>query len=235
MQYLQPKITYPLPCSSLSQKQCQYVQAPALTALLPKLHVNRHTAHVILFGEYRYSGLGIPDLYTDQGYGQLKLLIGHLKLGDEIGQLILIAISHLQLHICSRSPFFVCPYPLYAKWVENNWLTSIWKHMHQLNIKGEVEHHWTPKRARQQDVILMDEILKYNFTPTQIRQINYCRLFVLLSEITSADGRHILPSITEGRRTSHRSSKLHWPRQETPPEPAWSLWRIALDYISTNH
>ena len=111
MQYLRPKLNYPLPCSSLTHTQCRYVQAPALAVLLPKLHLNRHTSHVIIFGDLRYGGLSIPDLYTDQGYGQLKLLIGHLKLKDEIGELILIAISHLQLHIGSGSPFFLSPLP----------------------------------------------------------------------------------------------------------------------------
>lgn len=132
MHYLQPKLIYPLPCSSLTQKQCQHVQAPALAALIPKLHANGHIAHVIIFGEQRYGGLSLPNLYTDQGYGQLKLLIGHIKLGDNIGNLIFIAMSHLQLHMGSETPFFDCSYPTNSKWVEHNWLISIWKHLHQL-------------------------------------------------------------------------------------------------------
>lgn len=237
MQYLRPKIIYPLPCSSLTQKQCQYVQAPALAALIPKLHVNRHIAHVIIFGAHRYGGLSLPDLYTDQGYGQLKLLIGHIKLGDDIGKLILIAMSHLQLHIGSEFPFFTCSYPPYAKWIDQNWLASIWKHMHQLQIKVEVENHWTPRRARQNDVLLMDEFMKYNLTPSQLRMINYCRLYLqvlLLSDIATADGRFILPSIFQGSRAAHRTSSLHWPRQTAPPASAWNIWRLALGYIATN-
>ncbi len=113
--YLRPKLIYPLPCSSLTQIQCKHVQAPALAALISKLRLNRHMAHVIIFGDYRYGGLGLPDLYTDQGYGQLKMLIGHLKLEDEIGELILIAISHLQIHIGSGTPFFSLPYTSYVK------------------------------------------------------------------------------------------------------------------------
>jgi hypothetical protein len=83
------------------------------------------TSHAIIFGGSRYGGLGLPDLYTDQGYGQLKLLVGHLKLRDETGNLVLIAISHIQIHVGSGSKIFALPYPHYAKWVEQNWLTSI--------------------------------------------------------------------------------------------------------------
>ncbi len=120
----------------------------------------------------------LPDLYTDQGYGWLKFLIGHLKLGDEIGKLILIAISHLHLNIGAESPFFSCSYPPYAKWVEHNWLTNIWKHTNQLQITVDMESHWKPRCARQQDLVLMDEFMKYKFSLKQLGMINSCRLYL---------------------------------------------------------
>jgi hypothetical protein len=67
MQYLRPRLIYPLPCSYLTQQQCRHIQAPALAALLPKLHLNRHTAHVIIFGEHRYGGLSLPVLLDRKG------------------------------------------------------------------------------------------------------------------------------------------------------------------------
>jgi hypothetical protein len=33
--YLRPKLIYQLVCSYLTQKQCQFIQAPALADLLP--------------------------------------------------------------------------------------------------------------------------------------------------------------------------------------------------------
>lgn len=80
--------------------------------------MNRHTPHAIVFGEHKNGGICLPDLYTDQGFGQLKLLVGHLKLGDETDNLILIAISHLQIHVGSGTPFFALPYLHFAKWID---------------------------------------------------------------------------------------------------------------------
>lgn len=99
----------------------------------------------------------------------------------------------------------------------------------------EVERHWTEKKARQSDLFLMDVIIQYNFTPKQLQHINHCRLYlqvILLSDITSADGKHVLHTVQSGFRPKDRSSNLHWPRQEKPPEVAWDLWRTALDHIS---
>jgi hypothetical protein len=49
MQYIRPKITYPFSCVSLTEKQCWHIQAPVLTAILPKLHLNHHTPRAVLF------------------------------------------------------------------------------------------------------------------------------------------------------------------------------------------
>jgi hypothetical protein len=78
--------------------------------------------------------------------------------------------------------------------------------MHQLQIKVEVERHWTPQRARQYDVLQMDEFMKYNFTPSQLRTLNYCRIYLqvlLLSDITTADRGYLLSTILQGRRAAH--------------------------------
>lgn len=47
--YLHPCLIYPLPCSPLTQQQCRTIQAPVLSALLSKMHLNCHTLRAILF------------------------------------------------------------------------------------------------------------------------------------------------------------------------------------------
>ena len=236
--YLRPRLIYPLPCTSLTQQQCRKIQAPALAALLPKLHLNRHTSHHIIFGEHRYGGLALPDLYTDQGVGQLRLLIGHLVQGDEVGRLLLIAISHQQLTLGIGSPFFRLSYSAHAPWIAHNWLTSIWKHTSQLHITVEVENHWIPILPRTGDAFLMELFQRFNFNKKQLGILNRCRLYLqvlTLSDITSAAGNTILPTISQGKRPQHRRSSLTWPRQESPPPQDWHLWRVALNHVSRNN
>jgi hypothetical protein len=112
--YLRPKLTYPLPCCTLTPEQCRYIQAPALAALLPKLHLNRRTPQAILFAGPRYGGLNLPNLYTDQSIGQLTYLLGHLRLNDNIAKQIKCNLSHLQLQVGSSTPLFNLHYPKYS-------------------------------------------------------------------------------------------------------------------------
>jgi hypothetical protein len=127
MLYLWPRLTYPLPCTSLAEKQCRYIQTPAIAALLPKLHLNRHTSHALVFGDYKYGGIGLPAMYADQGFQQLKYLLGHLQLQDDVGKLILIHLSKYQLTLGINQPFLLAPFSHYAKFVDNYWLSSMWQ------------------------------------------------------------------------------------------------------------
>lgn len=77
-----------------------------MAGLLPKLHLNRHSPRCVLFTSSKYGGLSLPDTVVNQGVGQLTLLIGHLKLNDDTGDLIQSFVTHLQLHIGSATPVF---------------------------------------------------------------------------------------------------------------------------------
>jgi hypothetical protein len=66
-------------------------------ALLPKLHLNRHTSRTIIFGPVDIGGLALPTLYGMQAYGQLRYFLGHIRLNDTTGHLILVSLAYLQL------------------------------------------------------------------------------------------------------------------------------------------
>lgn len=82
---------------------------------------------------------------------------------DDTGKLTLITISHLQLHVGSATPFFTLPYQHYVRWIDHDWLTATWKHMVQLQMQVEVEHHWLPASIREHDLLLMDLFITSTF------------------------------------------------------------------------
>jgi len=48
-----------------------------------------------VFGSSKYAGLDLPHLATAENVGQLRLLLGHLRLQDKTADLILIDISYI--------------------------------------------------------------------------------------------------------------------------------------------
>jgi len=123
MMYIHPKITYPFPCISLTEQQCRHIQAPVLEAILPKLRLNRHTPQAVLFAGPHYGGLNLAENYTDLGYGHLQYMVGHLKMADEVGQMIPSLISHTQLQVGLTQP--TLPYPTYHSLIDNTWITDM--------------------------------------------------------------------------------------------------------------
>ena len=78
----------------------------------------------------------------------------------------------------------------------------------------------------------MDAILQSNqFSPAQIRHLNYCRLYlqaVTISDLTDVAGRSLDKSKLHGEPSlmSSTTTLLHV-HQERPSETEWTLWRKA--------
>ena len=130
--YFFPKVSYALPLTTF---KCTYLQAPAMSAFLPKIGLNRQTSCHIINGPTDYGGLQLKDTYTEQGIGQLGLLLGHLRNCDQTGTMLTIAISIQQQIVGAKGLFFNLPFPKYAGWIECTWLTSIWQFLHITELK----------------------------------------------------------------------------------------------------
>lgn len=117
--FLIPKLCYQLPCLALSKSQYDSLMSIVLTALLPKLPINRNTARSIIHGPIELGGLNIPNLYTYQGLIKVSLFLGHLRLQDKTGTLLQIALSHLQLLSGSRTYVLNLPFSKWGPWLEH--------------------------------------------------------------------------------------------------------------------
>jgi hypothetical protein len=212
-----PAVTFSLPVSSFTETQCEKNQSPAIMAVLPKLHFNRHTARSIVFGPVAMGGIGLPHIYATQSIGQLQLFIGHTRSADKTEKYIRITMSYLQLLTGSNTALLQLPYPKYDKWIDHSWLTSIWKLCHRSRIDISVKNHWTPSLLRTNDVMLMDYFIMNKYNPNELALLNKCRIYLQvlsLADITSADGEKIMTSYKLGLLSQDRKSTLNWPTQQ---------------------
>ncbi len=235
-QYYTPKSGFPLPALTLTKKQCDYIQAPTVSAILSKLHMNQNTARAIVFGPIQYAGLGLPSLYTNESIGQLRLLLGHLRLQDKTAKLILIDLSYIQVLVGSSKRFLNLSYNIYNYCTESGWLISIWQLLSEINLKIAIRQAYVPSPLRENDIALMDYIVTLNVSNKILKRINRCRVHlqvIFLSDICSADGSFILPCYKQGRQDSYRRSTLDWPRQPSPPRQDWALWSRTLCHLET--
>jgi len=233
IQYLLPKLRYQPPLLALTAKQCYTLQSIILQALLPKLHINRHTARSIIHGPSELGGLALPQLYTTQGVDKLYLLLGHLRIKDRTGDLIHSDFTYLQL-LSGSGTFILNQDQKNYRWVEQGWLTSIWAFINSSNLQLVYPNQWVPTLPRQHDKYLMEFFRSLHLPHTTIEQLNRCRLYlqvVTVSDISSACGKYILPTIKTGNIVPARSSTLRWVTQGKPTKADWSIWARSLAHL----
>ena len=236
VQYLLPRLRYQPPLLSLSQRALEQLHSTVLSSLLPKLHVNRHTARSIIHGPQDYGGMRLPHPTTLQGIDKLQLFLGHLRLQDRTGALLQSDLSYLQLLTGSSSLCLNLPKQDY-EWVEQGWLTSLWQFTNQANIHFSYPDHWIPPLTRQHDCAIMEKFIQMRLPTSTLTRINRCRLYlqvITLSDIVSADGTIVLPAAKQGNFIEERPSNISWPKQGYPTKADWSEWRKAISLLETN-
>jgi hypothetical protein len=235
--YLLPKLTFPIIALTLTEAQCCQIQSPALGALLPKLHLNRIMARSIIHGPSVYGSMNIPHIFTSQGLGQLKFLLGHLRAQDKTCKLILISHGYLQLIVGVSSNFLNVSYNVHHHWACSSWLTSVWHFMRKLNLTIVIKNIWLPPQPVGNDINLMEYFVARQFSSLELSRLNRCRLYlqlVSLSDMVSVDGRCIISSILEGQKLLDRRSNLTWPEQGNPSRSDWMLWASAFQPLHCN-
>ena len=146
--------------------------------IIARCGYNRNTTkREIIYGPMAQGGANFRHLYMHQGVGQITLLLKHWRQPDTMtGKLLNCAVTWTQLNAgASYSNFQQVQTAL--PHLESKWLNSMRDFMATINANMELDNTGVPMILRQHDAYIMDLILdSAQFTPMQIRRLNYCRL-----------------------------------------------------------
>ena len=219
-----PSLSYGLGTTNLTYEELNRIQKPVINRILPALGYNRHLPRAVVYGSSRFGGLNFKHLYIDQGTKHVCQFIKYYRNGGTIGDLLKISLRWLHL----VAGFSFCPLArpqLHYHHIEDRWYSTTIRFLYQCN--ASIETNTTiDVLCREHDSCLMEDFLLQVPTPTELRQLNSCRLFLrvtTLSDICSANGSTITQQCWEGTRPT-KAIQL-WPRQAKPPSKAWSIWR----------
>jgi hypothetical protein len=77
--YYMPSLAYGTRSTALSYKECEDIQRPLVSAILPKMGIVLNAARTVVFGSVKYCGLGLDHITTLQHLSRLQYLIGHIR------------------------------------------------------------------------------------------------------------------------------------------------------------
>jgi hypothetical protein len=184
----------------------------------------------VVLGPHQYGGLNFRCLYTEQGCQQVELLIGHLRVQDTIGKMILATLSHHQLTAGVPLPLLEFPQQDLPH-LDHGWIASICDFLRHINGSIRIMGNSPLTAPRNNDKILMEFFCRTFSNASQLKHLNHCRMYlqaITLSDICNGEGTSVLPEAYHGRPLTQSLSRWTWPRQIRPPASNWKIWQQSL-------
>jgi hypothetical protein len=245
----QSSVGYPLSMCHLSQHQLHDLQKKYIPTLMNKIGLARTHAHVLVFGPRSYGGIGCNDLRLEQGLDAVQNLVRQLRTPGYGKQLATILLRTFQNASGLSKPLLQYP-DTRAPHLEGHYYVHIRRFLAKHRASLEIECIPKSTYERQGDEYIMDvvcspattteldtEYLNY-YTDAEIRQIYYCKSYLQvkrISDLCTADGVFIIPSVAKGERSIRQcASKLEEIKQERPSGNSWAIWRKFLSTICKN-
>jgi hypothetical protein len=124
--YYIPSLAYVNPSTTLSYKECEDIQRPVVSAILPKMGIVRNDAKTVVFGSAKYCGLGLDHLATVQNFSRLQYLIGHIRSKSITRKLMRQRLDYTQLEMGCSTQVISKDYNRYRQTILcPNWITAI--------------------------------------------------------------------------------------------------------------
>ena len=119
-----PSVTYPLTSSHLSAKQLNKIQQKAMSIIIPRCGLNRHTHRARIYGPRSMGGANFRHLHVEQGIQQTVYFIRQWRADKIVGRLLQCVMAWLQLSVGVSFPVLECPAkPL--PHLESTWVASM--------------------------------------------------------------------------------------------------------------
>jgi hypothetical protein len=77
--YFMPSLAYGTQATTLAYKECEDIQRPLVSDILPKMGIFLNSARTVVFGSAKYCGLRLDHLATVQNLSHLQYLSGRVR------------------------------------------------------------------------------------------------------------------------------------------------------------
>ena len=170
------------------------------------------------------------DLRIEQGLMQIQALLDYVGSQMRVGLVMLISLRHLQVEAGVSFDLLEQPTTTLL-YLTDCWLLSVRRFCAKFHISLSVRRNRVPQLSREHDSMLMEKAITLGFTRQELIDINLVRIYLCattVSDVTTADGKHIHPFSWKGLPIPDRSSVTSFARQEKPTSNQCGLWRRLL-------
>jgi hypothetical protein len=231
-------VGYSAAVTQFDEDQCKALNTIMNKSLLPKMKVNRHMPHAVVYSPLSLGGLSWPSFQIRQDTESILSMIKHFRWNQTVGQDMLVVLSAWQLASGLCDPIME-QVDINLSFIGKGWFPQIRKRLN--NMKGQfwIEQQWTPALQRIHDTSIMKAlILSPNISEQTLRILNYVRLFlrvITIADIANEQGITFTNAMV--RRTKHINNTTTKHIDTRSPQPASTaiISQSALDIVTTSH
>ena len=152
-----PMIEYPLTVTQFSQKDCDMIVSPVLRACLSKMGYNQNMPKEVVFGPVELGGLGMHDLFIEQGIRQILALVGHLSQNSVTSKMMLIELQWCQVQAGTSDHLLESP-STEIDYIETCWIMAIPDFLRTYSLRLQFSSSSLPRMQCDDDEFIMDAL-----------------------------------------------------------------------------
>ena len=198
-----PSLKYVLPQCWFEHSRLQAGERYSMAKIIAKCGYGRTTPKALLYAPKEYAGAGFVHWYTLQSEGQIQQFIKHWRTTTTVSAMLRVTMSWAQWQ-AGIGECILTDVRTSLPHVEGRWLLSVRKALASANAFLQLDDTAIPPIERVGDQYIMEfAIQSGEFSPRELKAINYCRLYLHLttiSEMVDADGQSMLQHVFECHR-----------------------------------
>ncbi len=151
------KFRYSAPAIGFTKLQLKKIQQSIISPCLSQAGYCNKIPRAVVYGPVIYGGMGWENIYVTSLVEKLKFLIGSIRLGDTVGQMLLLQVSWIQIFAGISTPILMATKQI--PYIPLGLIANIHNHLVATNIQVEIYKVWSPSKQREDDRVIMDWVV----------------------------------------------------------------------------
>jgi hypothetical protein len=229
---IQPSMLYSAPAGTLYRGEADKINSNITRSILTSMGYNRNTPKRVVYGPRNLGGLGLMDIFVEQGAAKAIFLVRHLRTNRTLGKSLRAQIQWAQRVAGTEESILMDTKTRIPQLDEEVWITTLRQFLEESEMGIEIDGIKTAKPKREKDTVIMTAAEPSGDTDKM--RINRCRTYLMaetIADVCNAEGTHITEEAMQCRPRAMLISQDKWPMQTRPGPKHRTAWKKFLQMM----
>jgi ribonuclease HI len=201
-------------------------------SILASMGYNRNMPKRFIYGPKDMGGLGLKDIFIEQGAAKALFLVRHLRTNRTLGKSMKAQLQWAQRVAGTEESILMDTKTRIPQLDEEVWIATLRQYLEESEMGIDIDGIKTVATKREGDKPIMS--LVRDWGDTEKTRINRCRMYLraeTIADLCNAEGKYITEQAMECRESARLDPKEMWPRQTRPGPKHRTAWRQLIRTI----